>query len=68
MGAALAMQSSLAQRAANNRQIAGMENGDGGRGGGLEFKQSISRTETIALGVLVWALFFGLWELSAQAG
>jgi NitT/TauT family transport system permease protein len=66
MGAALAMQNSLAQRVDSDRQIANGKRGRRARWFG--FKQSISRTETIVLGVLVWALFFGMWELSARLG
>ena len=34
----------------------------------LEFKTSISRRATIALGVTIWVLFFALWEIAVALG
>ncbi len=34
----------------------------------LEFKTPISRSATISLGIAVWIIFFGLWELAVARG
>ena len=34
----------------------------------LEFKKPIAQRSTILLGIAVWVIFFGLWELAVAAG
>ena len=34
----------------------------------FEFKRSISQRSTILLGIAVWVIFFGLWELAVAMG
>jgi NitT/TauT family transport system permease protein len=34
----------------------------------LDFKQSISTTESLVLGAAVWVIFFGLWEAASELG
>ena len=34
----------------------------------LEFKKPISQRSTILLGIAVWVIFFGLWELAVAMG
>lgn len=60
------MEAPLAQQRTDHRQ--GGDKKRGRRAKWFGFKQSISRTETIVLGALVWALFFGLWEVATRVG